>query len=403
MGTHKSYKSYMTYKTYKILAVTLFVGFLVVFEAFYNKPQQGEAALERAFGGLTCDEFIPIGTAVDGILGILDEAFKVYQGEKMDAAMDNITGVVAAITEHQNVCDFKKCVALVDNQGPEIGAKLDAFFWKGELTFKIPPWCVPKEGIGEPCPDISQFLEDNDKNIMGLRTVKDSFMASAEMLHDIFETKTEHVSADLVRKIEQPDGSFKDDASPGDKITKADLLLRMVEKVELQLTPGTYKSCALSKLERQLAADGRLGDKYPMQCQEAREAGLYWPRQWSEKCAEKCDSGSEEDCIKCLDDDPGDDASQLAEVNYKIYGTCKDSCGYEEPPGSDKWEWEMTEECQKCLCTETIYITGGYTKEAELSEEECLGWLCGGHPSNWVCCHERALEGVPEKPELEVM
>jgi len=252
---------------------------------------------------------------------------------------------------------------------------------------------------------------------MGLITLRDSFMTSAEILHDIFETPTSSLPRDLARYQKDEDGDIVKDGSgnpvfdikPGEKITRADLALRMAEQVEVQLTPSTYKSCALSALERKLVADGRIGDVFPLQCKQAYEEGIYWPRQWSMECFKECESGSEDKCIECLAKDPGASASQLAKINYKIYGTCRDKCGIENPPDSGKWEWEMTQECQKCLCTikERIApvagsggITGGAVREKLLSEEACLSWLCGGSSSNWVCCHETILEGLPERPEI---
>ena len=411
------------YLILKFLVVAVFVSVLVVFGLTYDTPEQGEAASTQAYSGLTCDEFIPIGTALDEVIDILDEAFKEYQGENMAQVMGNITSVMATLTEHPNVCDFKKCMALVDDQGPEaIGIEFNAFFWKGELTFKIPPWCVPQEGISEPCPDVSQYLEESDANIMGLTTLRNSFMSSAQRLHDIFETATVPLSADFIRYLQDEYGDFVDadgnlladgeepvpDKALGEKVTRADLVLRMTEKVELQLTPGTYKSCALSTLERKLVADGRIGDIFPMQCKQAREAGLYWPNQWSLECAKKCSSGSEKDCIKCLKKPPKNSASQLAKINYKIYGECEKECSEEYPPNSGERRWAMTEKCQECLCTKTEITVVGMgmdetvsVNKTPLSETECLAWLCGGSTSNWVCCHQTPLEGVPERPEEE--
>jgi len=383
----------------RILIITAFVVVLIVFSV-YKKPASSEAASPVEFGGLVCDEFIPIGSALNGLNGILASAFNIYNGESMNAAMDNINGIFSALIDRDNVCDFSRCLPSFVDQSATMSLEFKSLFLQTSISGDLPPWCVPKEGIGEPCPNISEYLKDDetdDKTIAGLKILQKSFLSSAKMLHDIFDEETKHLPIDLLKEGE----------SAGDKTTEAELVRRLAEKSESLFTPGIPRSCALTSLQRGLIEDGRMGNRFPTQCSAAFEAGTYWPRLWSEDCDVKCTTQSERECIKCLDEHPGKYASELANINYKIYGTCSDKCSYEDPPGSNDVVWGMNEQCQKCLCTKKVPVVYGVgigadevLQDEELSPEACMDWLCGGSSSNWVCCHEGLLEGFSDRPEL---
>jgi len=145
------------------------------------------------------------------------------------------------------------------------------------------------------------------------------------------------------------------------------------------------KSCTLGDWERQQIAAGKIvGYRFPMQCREALQQGLYWPRPWSELCHYQCKYGINNECIECLRDSRNNKktASVLAKINYWIYKNCGDDCCKKE---AGKWKkCEFTEECYGCLC--------GGTNLTQKKENECLDWICGGSEANFVCCHETPLE-----------
>jgi len=67
------------------------------------------------------------------------------------------------------------------------------------------------------------------------------------------------------------------------------------------------------------------------------------------------------------------EGSSLANLNYTIYGDCKNDC-----------KDTLDDKCVKCLCTKG-------TGKKDYTEEECTAWLCGGSNNNWVCCREQGV------------
>jgi len=387
----------------KIFVVTCFASFLVFSGFFENDtPQPAVSAKDLGYGNPVCDRIIPIGNVMDELLKILDDAFSTYQGENLNTALDTTTGLVTALGTQKDVCDFSECNAEVADTGGKATFEVDAYIKSYAISLDpVPPgWCNADECKGAPCPDVTPYVESDPEKygIVGLDKLQKSFKSSAAIIHDMFTIATEELSVELVKEGE----------AVGKAVTKADYLDRLIEYVEYWLTPGHDQSCVLTPLEKKLVASRRMGDKYVSRCEETREQGLYWPRTWSRECEDKCFDAYSDDCLKCLKKNPGKKGSFLAQINYKIYGQCEESCRLKDISGNFTDEWVLNTDCETCLCERPIAapagsggITGG-AKE-QMSPEECLAWLCGGSTHNWVCCHETPLEGVVERPELDVI
>lgn len=388
----------------KIFVVASFIA-LLAFSGFLENdaPQPTVSAQDLGYGNPVCDRIIPIGNVIDELLWIVDAAFSVYQGEDLATALDTVTGLVTALGSRDggDVCDFSvACKPEIADTGGKATFELDAFFASYSISMDpVPPgWCNVSECTGAPCPDVTPYVDGDPAKtgIMGLEKLQKSFEGSAAIINELFTKKTKELSIELVKEAEP--GETQERA--GDKLTKAAYLDRLIEYVEYWLTPGHTNSCVPSPLEKQLIESRRMGDKYVMKCAEAREQGLYWPKTSSIECEKECLEPYSNKCLNCLKINPGEKGSFLAKINYRIHNKCESECRSKDSDGNFINEWDLNIECEGCLCTKEVKVTGGYSVGVDIDQEECLAWLCGGSTINWVCCHEAPLGGV-ERPELK--
>jgi len=376
-----NFKSFLV-KAFVVICFASFLVFTGLFDS--DTPKPAISAPDLGYGNPVCDEIIPIGVVTDEITKILDKAFSVYQGQGLTTALDTVTGLVTALGTNDDVCDFSECKAEVADTGGKATFEVNAYIKSYAISLDpVPPgWCNLDECKGAPCPDVVPYVRGDPKKdgMVALETLQNNFKGSAAIIHDMFTAKTEALSMELV----------KEDLGEvvGTKITRAEYLDRLIEYVEGWLNPDSVPSCVLTPLQKKLVESRRMGDRYTLRCEEAREQGLYWPRTWSLECEEECLNPHSDKCLNCLKN-PNVNGSFLARINYKIHGQCEDSCRVKNNDDEFIFEWVLDDSCETCLCK-------------GLDEEECLGWLCGGSTHNWVCCHETPIEGTPDRPEIDV-
>lgn len=328
----------------------ILIPILLVFAFLTNEKVPVSAQV-----GVVCDEPIPTGESLEEGLKLMNDTYRELQNLRvyLTFAIEELQSAVSDLSQNpEEVCNFSVCQPQVIDVAPAL--KLDvSFFGKKTLLEGHIPHCIPKECIGNPCPDLDDHLEV-------LEGMKSAIEGSYEIISDIFNQKTVLITLDIKKGGE----------GLGDLITKAELARRKLELSREWLHPAAEigkRSCALSEPERKKVEAGEMGERYPMRCTDALKQGLYWPRVWSENCQDICQEGPTGECKTCLGDPAKKGTSVLAEINYKIYGVCGTPCQ------------EISPECFNCLC-------------AGLSEEECTAWICGGNYNNYVCCHQTPLE-----------
>ena len=368
----------------------IFVTLLVC--AFLTKKENPVSAQEFPKLTLVCDEPIPTGEAFQETLSLMTAVYSELKDTR-----DNLTSAIeqlqSAVSElygsPEEVCDFSVCQPLVIDQSPDLKLKVSKPWGGTETLVGVHiPLCIPKECIGEPCPDLEDYYDF-------IKAMKGGIDGSYEKIKEIFNTPSVSITEDIKKEGELL----------GNLITQPEAAKRKLQLARewLHVTAEIGKrSCSLSYLERKKVEDGELGDRYPVRCTDALEIGVYWPRAWSEKCEEECKEGPTEDCKTCLA--KGEGTSALAQINYRIYSTCGSVC-----------KEELTQECLDCLCCKEFSVpvgispfggavVGEITCKKSLSEKECTAWICGGNYYNYVCCHEGPLEfftfsgGVCEMP-----
>jgi len=344
-----------------ILGITLAV--LLITAAFLSRPKTAKVGAQTAYpsADIFCNEPIPTGKTWHDVLGIMHDVYDQLQGIKgsLDLGAKELETAVVALNENPNICDFRACSPQVINQGPDISLKVSYIVGtKTVLSGRI-PLCKPKQCIGQPCPDIDKYLKT-------LKEVRDSVKSSRQTIHDMFTKETAAVGEDLKKENE----------NPWDKITLPEKAERELQLAREWFHPaaGYRKSCALNETEKIKAEEGEIGDVYPARCVDALEMGIYWPKPWSKACQSECQKGPNKECRECLGGERScKEDSVLAKINCHIYGACQDKC-----------QGELSKECLQCLCRDE--------SGKELSEEECIAWVCGGNYYNYVCCHSKPLK-----------
>lgn len=423
-----------------LLAVIFLAGFLSLSYFQTNNYNSAKAAVPdvgqiepvgSGFGGVVCDYIIPIGEPLEKTVNLLATIYEANQTTafQLDLASNNLSSIYAKLNENKaEVCDWKKCSPNFANLGPDFKLELDAVIKKWSIGGQL-PLPVDKECTGSPCP----ILGSPDDEKLAAVLAKAVEEIKADDLKTTEEQKTEFTQLtpigtligleSIIARQEKIVQELFDESNPtevvtedlalgdaGTKISKTAMIQRKAAKAAQMI-----KECTLSETEKKLALSGRLGDKYPMTCQSALANGQYWPLAWSEYCKTEClgnQAGSDE-CIKCLKEprlkiDLGS-ASTLAQLNYEIYNQCekdyfngvddkknpiieKRAACYNEATG----DWEMTEACMECLCTNREFYTieGGadQVRRTRMDDDECLAWLCGGNEHNWACCHQTPID-----------
>ena len=418
------------------MLVILLAGFLSLSYFQQNSQSLAEAAVPdvgqiepvgTGFGAAVCDRIIPIGEPLERIVDLLATVYEANQNTSynLDLASNTLSSIYATLNKNkEEVCDWKKCSPNFANLGPDFALELDAVVKKWSFGGQV-PLPVTDECLGSPCPILGN-KQDADLAIkLGEEGKTNEQKKEIDKLTGISEIGTliglkwivgrqEQIVKDLFDEA-NPTEVVPDDLAQGDagvKISKTAMIQRMAAKAATMI-----KACALSETEQKMVLSGRQGDRYPMTCQAALANGQYWPLAWSEFCQAECaanQAGSDK-CIKCLQEDrfriDTGEASTLAQLNYEIYNQCesdffagkdadgkdivitKDAC-YNETTG----DWNLSEACMECLCTRREITKDAITRKVvkvvrkEMTDNECLAWLCGGNSHNWTCCHQTPID-----------
>jgi len=397
-----------------LLAVLLMAGFLSLSYFQPAKPEPAHAAIESSglveiaendFSQARCDRIIPIGQPMEDTVRLLAQVFSEQQnaGRYMESASADLQNVFAQLNKDSEfICDFSNCSPVFADVGPEFTLELDALVKKFSIGGHAP---IPsdKECAGSPCPD----LGDAENGYIGsLRGWLTSLQESSARVEAVFDEDEPSITVTEDLAIYE--------SEVGEKITKAEAIRRLAERAAVMV-----KECTLSGLEEKRVLAGRMGAKYPMSCPDAIALGEYWPMPWSEVCKEECKGEDSDKCYKCLENEPvnlkdlEEKTSILGKINYKIYQQCREKC--KDPVSGD---WGLSQACQECLCTDYKYTFDYYTLQTilptldnakietkEMTDAQCLDWLCGGSSHNWVCCHEGPIDipnydMVPHHSEL---
>jgi len=365
-------------KTWRIILIVIiclgFVGFLAIGYWFKTEgPVLAQIDYNTADTQIVCEEPIPVGIAIDKTVDFLDQVYQRYQGETVKDAskqMDDLMGAIAG--NDGKVCDFNtECKADVGTLGPDVilrAGLLPGIPGQVDYTYAV-PGCKLNPATGNPCPDLTNSALLLAKSAAALT-------AQADNIHALFGSKNAVV----------PKGLEQSGETPGEtKISDADLVRRYIDNIDkFWLTPNPQgNTCALSELDRARIAQGKMGEKYPMQCLDALSKDMYTPKAWSETCQKECETFSQE-CKNCLAECEGD--SVYATLNCKIYSMdpndkcapTKESFGPHQCCGQFCADG-FNSQCKECLCE-------------GLTQEQCLDWICGGSKANWVCCHEEPIQ-----------
>lgn len=352
-----------------------FIGFLTL--GYYSK-EPDEVVLAQEFGALECNgPIVPNGAVSEEIIRLVNVVFKQYQlsAGYLQSAINHAQGLIVALTQTENVCDFSKCGAEmtnnkpgeVSNVAPDFSLMLNAYVVKGEVGIR-PGLCTDREGVGDPC-----SIKDIRSSVEHLDFLTSAFKGSYGEIHRVFSTKSESATEDT--RIKANDYLERTEESVGELMTKQEEIKRKLEAVE-----GLIELCSLSELERKMAEQGRMGERKLKKCIDALRDGTYeHPEPWSEACENECSVGPSEECIECLGECEG--TSILSKLNCRIYSektgaNTPENCSNGEDAsccGSVCKDDYDSPACDDCLC-------------AGLSREECNAWLCGGHFHNWICC-----------------
>lgn len=403
-------------KIWKIILIAVvvvgFIGFLAV--GYWYKTEGPAMAVDyNANTEIVCEEPIPVGIAIDTTVNFLDKIYQLYQGDEVKTASKAVDALMTAIASKDGkICDFndpkKGCQAQVGTAGPDATVQLTSGIGVEALigtepihyTYEVPS-CKFKEATGNPCPDLSSYVGEQtpaewaeNPELLSLDGLAESLTAQADNIHGLFSVADTPVPYGLAKSGEDVGETM---------ITKVDLVKRYIADIDSWLTPSPQKNtCALSELDRIRISQGKMGDKFPLQCMDALSKEMYTPKAWSEKCQDECETFSQE-CKNCLAKCEG--KSVYASLNCKIYSTgsnklctppvvvsgpaSQQCCGQFCADG-------FNTQCKECLCQ-------------DLTQEQCLDWICGGSKANWVCCHEEPIKSpayydymaINRHPELD--
>jgi hypothetical protein len=363
------------------LGVVFLLGLLLVTAAFLSRKeppvfaQENPEALPASFRDLKCDLPIPTGRAIEEASFFLNDVFQQYQDALFYAqsARDTIQEIVSALSENPDqVCDFSVCRPRIDDLGPPLELKVDYIFGKKTLVGIHFPICAAKECLGNPCPDLTKLRDV-------VVSYKNAIDGSHEIVKRLFDEKVMVASKDIRKPSEPLDTLLRKPEVIRRYLLSAREWLHAIPGERASTTIGGIRtrSCSFSEKERELAQAGEIGRRFPLNCTQALQNGLYWPRPWSEYCENECKEGRlTDECRTCLakDENNKPTSSSLAKINYKLYNICSTACSGNE----------LTSECVDCICT---------TPEGErLTEDECAAFLCGGSLYNQVCCYESLIQ-----------
>lgn len=340
-----------------------FFGFLIW--QYYQKSKVPEAQARKAFltvyDGMICDEPIPLGETIAKTQELIGNIKGYYDQTRtvLDNSIQKITAIVGSLNENQQgVCNFTKCQADVTDKGIDAAISLQMPVG-GEVGLEAHAAnCQPEPAKGEPCPDVTELAKGFEADSAGLALFH-------TQVKEIFTSQT----------IPLPDDLKKSGDTKFQKVTLPELIKRNAGLSREWLTPssgGSQRTCALTLAEQAKVARGEMGDVAPAKCREAVEKSWYWPKATSPFCTTVCKEGINQDCKNCLAVSPGENASVLAKVNYRIFGVCKDTC-----------KDELNVPCQRCICSKE--------DGSLMTTDECLDLLCGQR-ENYVCCHQNPLE-----------
>lgn len=358
-----------------------FAGFLAL--GYYSQPPEEEVSAQE-FGALTCNgPIIPNGQVAEDVVELMNVVFKEYQlaSGNLRTIINQGQGLLAAVSQTEDVCDFSKCQPQmvnnrpgeVSNIAPNFFLQLNAYAIKGQVGIR-PGLCSESECAGDPC-----AIGDIRSNIEAMANLVTSFSASYNNIHDTFSAKSQAVTEDT--RIKANDYKNRQEEPIGAPITKQEEIKRKIEAVE-----GLIELCSLSELERQMVKAGKLGEKKLKKCIDALKDGAYeHPIPWSEACSQECSGGDTQRCVECLGSCQG--TSILARLNCRIYSVktgadAPKNCGNGKDPAccgnvcKDNFDSPL---CNECLCK-------------GLTTEECNAWICGGHLHNWICCSAAPLK-----------
>jgi len=359
-----------------IILFSAFAAITILSVAILLAPDKNQESFAQSpkFIKFFCQEPIPIGEANQEALNILDDLYQQYIQTRntLDLALREIQAEIADLyrdPENEGPCDFSVCKPFLIDRASDFSLKIGVPMLGSRKIGGIHiPICSPYPCIGEPCADLSSYLDK-------IKTLQSAVSSSLAVVNDIL-TKPSVVATNEIRR--------KDTEAIGTLITRPESVLRKVRLTREWLHPGPTegkRSCVMSPLERQKAEAGEISYRFPMRCADAVKEGYYWPKPWSEYCKEQCKEGPTKGCKECLahqfdglDQTTIKASSALAKINYVIYGKCAGHCSE-----------NLTQECLDCI----------KEKEDISSEEELINFLCGDNPGsyyNWTCCSETILE-----------
>ncbi|MDD5750104.1 MAG: 3D domain-containing protein [Candidatus Pacebacteria bacterium] len=349
------------------------------------EPQGG------GFGEVRCDRIIPIGEPIEGVVRLMANILVEQQNAAsyVRDASSNLESIYALLNKDKEfVCDFTKCMPVALDFGPEFTLEIDALVKTITLSGHAP---IPaeKDCAGSPCPVLG---DDKSGPIAAISNILASLEESRGRVKAMFDDPTVVVNEDIAQMVpvDANDLSKGYTSDLGKDITQAEAIRR-----KTALAAAMIRDCSLSEVEKKMVLSGRMGDKYPVSCKAAIDAGQYWPMPWSEVCKAECDDGEGSDaCIKCLEEKTPSLAkvSILGKLNYRIYH--KDQCG-PKCKNPDTGDWGLSDACLECLCTEYVYPsegTQGPPVPVQMSDEKCMAFLCGGSKHNWTCCHQTPID-----------
>jgi len=380
-----------------VFLASLILTALLILSAFLSKKTDTVSAQKNlgSFPTLICEEPIPVGTALEEAFSLINSTYKEFQDASYytNSASDELKEMLAVLFENEDtVCDFGVCRGVVFDAATSFELKANYIFGEKRLLGVHVPICTPKECIGEPCPDLKDFK----KNI---EVYYNAILGSYNIIKDLYSKPSIVATWDI----------RKDNESENTVLRKPEVVRRYLQLAREWLhaipegskIPPKRKSCILSESERVKFSLGELGGRGPMNCAQALESGIYWPKLWSEYCQKECSQenisspGGLSECKACLQEEKNNDpaASPLAKINYKIYNICNIPCS----------NGSLNKECLDCLkCENPRFNYAGILQpcrsEDLLSEKELADWLCGGTSANYVCCYETTIE-TTEKEE----
>lgn len=288
-------------KKLKILIISSFAFSFLVSFAILISNRASIQAQQEPFSSLVCQDIIPIGEVFEETLSLMQDTYQELQNAHfyLSLVVEQLQSEVGELfRDPEKICDFSVCQPQVIDTAPTFELRISYLFGSTPIFGLHVPNCEPKECVGEPCPEIDNYLKN-------LKAFREGIKGAHEVVRDIFTTPSVPITKELQKEGE----------TIGDLLRRPTAVLRKLKLARSWLKSGALiggrKSCTLSKLEREKVALGELGERFPMRCVEAFEQRIYLPKEWAKKCQNECADFLSEECIKCLCQ--GDDGNQLPE------------------------------------------------------------------------------------------